>query len=93
MVFGFFFYDNRKVERELTVPFRGEIEDEITANAEDSGEIIGGATGRMYSYIDFVSYDPEAFLETAAEILGRRDLDEVGFHVFRKTAKAIDLKK
>lgn len=92
VVFGFFFYGNQKVERELMVPFRAEIEDEITDNAEDSGEILGGATGSVYSYIDFVSYDLKAFLDTAQAILNKRDLDEIGFHVFRRDVRGLNLK-
>lgn len=93
VVFGFFFYGNQKVERELMVPFRAEIEDEITANAEDFGEIIGGATGSVYSYIDFVSYDLVTFVKLAREILNKRDLDEIGFHVFRRNVGGVNLKK
>lgn len=93
VVMGFLFYNNDSVEQSLMVPFRGEIEDEITDQAEGIVDIIGGATGRVFSYIDFICYDLKAFLDIAGKVMNKRDLEEIGFHVFRKGVRGLNLKE
>ncbi len=92
-VFGFLYYNNDKVPRSEMVPFRAAMEDEISAAAAECGEVIGGATGVDYSYIDCICYDLGRFLEVAGEVMNRRDLDEIVFHVFRGDCGGLNLKK
>ena len=92
VVYAFLFYDNQAIDTSEMVPFRGELEDEIAQKAKDYGEIIGGATGQMYSYIDCICYDVGRFVDVAAEVLNsRRQLSERGFHVFRREVGGVNL--
>ncbi len=92
VVYAFLFYDNQGIDQSEIVSFRGDIEDEIAKKAKDFGEIIGGATGRVYSYIDCLCYDVGRFAEVAADVLrSRRNLSERGFHVFRREVGALNL--
>lgn len=94
VIYGFLFYDNQSVDSSEMVPFRGDIEDEIAEKAQDFGEIIGGATGLAYSYIDCICYDIGRFMEVAAEVLNSRPaLTERGFHVFRRNIGGLNLNK
>lgn len=92
VVFGFLYYPNEKVDQSEMVQFRADMEDEITELAGDSGQILGGATGSVYSYIDCVCYDLQEFIDAAAEVMNKRSLDEMVFHVFRRDCGGIDLK-
>lgn len=93
VILGFLFYNNDQVEQSEMVPFRAEIEDEIMEQAKNSGQILGGATGHTYSYIDCICYDLGAFLDIAADVMNKKNLEEIGFHVFRQDGGAINLKK
>lgn len=84
VVFGFLFYENINVPQERMVPQRSEIEDKIMAIAEPQGIAfsIGGATGFHFSYMDFIIYDYDAFMEIAKEVFASYDFEEVGFSKF-----------
>lgn len=92
-IFGFLYYNNDQVPQEEMVPFRGEIEDELQARGKDCCQILGGATGNAYSYIDCICYDLAKFLDIAGEVLNQKDLEEIAFHVFRKDCGGVDLKE
>jgi len=84
VVFGFLFYENVNVPQERMVPQRSEIEDKIMAIAGPKGIAysIGGATGFHFSYMDFIIYDYDAFIEIAKGILSSYDFEETGFSKF-----------
>lgn len=93
VIFGFLFYNNQEIDRSEIVNYRGAIEDELIDKAGEYGSIIGGATGQVYSYIDCVCYDLRQFLAVAHEVLNERSLQEIGFHVFRRSVGGINMKK
>jgi hypothetical protein len=55
---------------------RGEIEDalEKTLTSEASGQVLGGAMGRMFAYIDLVLFDGSASLDLVERTLRQRKL-------------------
>ena len=94
VIYGFLFYDNQAIEGSEVVNFRGEIEDEIAEKTQGFGEIIGGATGLIYSYIDCICYDIASFMEVAVDVLNSHpELSERGFHVFRRNIGGLNLNK
>jgi len=87
--FGFLFFENVNVPRENIVNFRGDIEDKITAQTVPYGiaNCLGGATGFHFSYIDFIIYDYEAFIDIAKEILQTHNFEEMGYSDFNKESE------
>jgi hypothetical protein len=85
LTYGFVFYENSTIEQEQMVPFRSAIEDKITSITSSQGiaDTIGGATGFHFSYIDFIIYDKNMFLEIAKDVLTGYDLEQIGFATFR----------
>lgn len=84
IVLGFIFYDNTEIEKENIVEHRGNIEDKIHNAVYDSGigESIGGASGKYYSYMDFVIYDIGKFMSIVQNIIKEYNLKECGFSKF-----------
>lgn len=84
LTFGFLFFNNNEVPKDKIVYFRGEVEDKILAQAEPMGiaNSIGGATGFHFSYIDFIIYDMDAFLNVVKEVLASYNFEESGFSDF-----------
>lgn len=85
VIFGFIYYNNTNIPRENTVAFRTEIEEKITEKTVDAGiaHPTGGATGYQYSYIDFVIFDFESFLDITKTIISEYNFEEVGFAYFK----------
>lgn len=61
---GFIYYDNTSISGDRLVAVRGVLEDEVQAVIGDShsAELLGGATGTLNSYVDFIIYDEPEFL-------------------------------
>lgn len=89
--FGFLFFENVNVPRENIVNFRGDIEDKIVEQTAPYGiaNSLGGATGFHFSYIDFIIYDYEAFINIVKEVLAGYDFDEMGYSDFTKESEPI----
>ena len=81
---GYIFYDNHEIEQSEMVNFRADIEDKIEAITSPQGiaTATGGATGQNYSYIDFMIYDLDAFLEIAKEVMKDYSVLTKGFAFF-----------
>lgn len=94
VTFGFIFYDNRKIDSSEVVNFRAGIEDKINelSMSKSVGQVLGGATGKKNSYLDFVIYDLDAFLEIAKSVFKEYDLEEVSYANFVYGAKVISIK-
>lgn len=50
---------------------------------------LGGATGFHFSYIDFIIYDYEAFINIAKEILTGYDFEEKGYSDFKRDIEPV----
>lgn len=81
---GYIFYDNQEVKQSEMVNFRANIEDQIQDIVGEEGiaNSIGGATGQNYSYIDFMIYDLDAFLEIAKDVMKDYSVPLKGFSFF-----------
>ncbi|MDR2955554.1 MAG: hypothetical protein LBV43_10765 [Prevotella sp.] len=91
VIFGFIFFENVDIPRENVVNFRGDIEDKIVAQTIPYGiaNSLGGATGYHFSYIDFIIYDFNAFMNIAKEIMVGYDFEEMGYSDFTQEADTI----
>lgn len=90
-IFGFVFFENTNIPRENIVNFRGKIEDKITDKTASLGiaESIGGATGLHFSYIDFIIFDFDAFINDTRDILSAYKFEEAGYSNFVAEATPI----
>ncbi|MGL4780593.1 MAG: hypothetical protein ACRCXN_07170 [Bacteroidales bacterium] len=81
---GFFYYNNTKITPDTSVAFRAEIEQKLEEKINGKGiaDLIGGATGLEYSYIDIIVYDMDLFKPVAKEVLESYALDESGLSEF-----------
>ena len=74
--------------------FRDRLEEALT---DDGGPealtLTGGATGLYCGYVDFIAWDLDAALRTAKEFFDGTDLPWAGFHVFRRDAANVWLKR
>lgn len=91
VIYGYLYYNNEQVEPANVVTLRQDIEEEILIQIQNKGiaEILGGATGNKYSYIDFIIYDIDEFLPIAKEVLSNYEFSEKGYSDFIYSAKPI----
>lgn len=85
IIFGFVFFKNVNIPKNNLVDFRSDIEEKIlqVATSEKTAEVIGGATGFYFSYMDFIIYDLEEFIETIKKVLAEYSyLGETGYSHF-----------
>ena len=82
----YFYFSNDKYSNDEVLSIRSNMEESIQNNASDFGIVIGGATGHSYSYIDFIAYDPESFIDIGQKMLETLDSDDIGFSVFHQEA-------
>lgn len=93
VVFGYLFFNNDNISRKRMVAFRADLEEELEEKCDDAFTIIGGATGRLYSYIDVVCFDLQRFLALAKETLnGKEQLREIGFCEYIFNGRETDLR-
>lgn len=93
VVCGFLFYDSSKLPEADLIGFRGRIEEELAERGAPFLQLLGGAVGFQYSYIDCMAFDLKQFLDLAGEVLNRYGLPEMGFHVFRVECGGVNLKE
>lgn len=81
---GYIYYNNKDVDDKNMVPQRSEIEDKIVELTSSQGvaDSTGGATGHRHSYIDFIIYDLDRFLEIAREVMDEYSFEPKGFALF-----------
>lgn len=81
---GYIYYNNNDVDEKNMVPQRAEIEDKIMDLTSSQGiaDSTGGATGHQHSYIDFIIYDLDRFLEIAKEVMDEYSFEPKGFALF-----------
>lgn len=91
VIFGFVFFENLNIPRENIVNFRSEIEDKIVAQTKPYGvaHSLGGATGFHFSYIDFIIFDYDAFMNVVKDILAGYNFEEYGYSNFDAEAEPI----
>lgn len=92
VICGFLFYTADALPKNQWVSFRGQLEAELARQSEGVGQVLGGAVGFQYSYIDCIAYDLKEFLNLASDLLNRWPLAEIGFHVFRMECGGVNLK-
>lgn len=94
VVFGFVYYENSTVPRRELVTFRSMLEDEIAAKvkSENIADMLGGATGQKYSYIDCAAYDVDALIPIATNALAEHSMLHAGFGWFKRDGEVIDFK-
>lgn len=85
-ILGYFYFSNDKYTNDEVLGVRDNIGDSIQEKASDFGVVIGGATGHSYSYIDFIAYDAQKFIEISQKILETLESDDIGFSVFYQEA-------
>lgn len=88
---AYIYYDNSTVADENMVPQRAEIEDKLDETFERDGiaQLIGGATGSNNSYMDFIVYDLDAFIETAKEEMKNYSFKPQGIGFFQSKEQNI----
>lgn len=84
VLIGFFYYDNTRFTPQTSVAFREEMTEKLLESTKGMNivDVIGGATGLDYSYLDVIVYDFDAFRPIAKELLEIYDFDESGFSEF-----------
>jgi len=81
--FVFIALDSKILPKGNEIHFRAEIEDAIEESLRDSGQLIGGASGVDYSYIDLLLFDGDRSLAIVKEVLLEQNLPEgTGIHFF-----------
>lgn len=88
---GYVFYDNSTVPDDQMVPQRADIEDTLYEILERQGiaEGIGGATGSINSYMDFIIYDLDAFVEITRQEMAKYNLMPQGISFFESKEQTI----
>lgn len=88
---GYIFYNNESISQDQLINKRIEIEDQIidVTEKDNIAKSTGGATGLKNSYIDFIIYDFDAFLQVCKEVMSQHQFQPKGFALFNKPSKAI----
>lgn len=81
IIVGFIFYEHMKIERNKQAELRECLEEKISkaCEREEIAENIGVAGGIFYSYIDYVVYDWERFLQIIPDFLDDVNTKTYGF--------------
>lgn len=81
IIVGFIFYEHLQIDRSQQAHLRESLEEKISAacEREQIAENIGVAGGIFYSYIDYVVYDWERFLEIIPDFLDDVNTKTYGF--------------
>ncbi len=90
---GFFYYPLEGIPRDLILDLRDLIEQGIKREAGDSVTFLGGATGTVYGYLDFIAWDLSEVLDAAVKVFRREQVREAYFHSFRRAVGSVCLKR
>jgi len=93
-VYGFVFYENPVMPKNDVIALRTDIEQDILYKTSKSGcaDVIGGAIGVYYSYIDFLIYDLPSFIKTVKEVFTEYPIATYGFSEFKRNGNVMKLK-
>lgn len=93
IIVGFLFYEHAHIEQEKRLLVRENLEEAISNITVKAGiaENIGAANGLMYTYLDYVIYDWDAFMEKAMPLLEDMDTHIYGFQSLVANALPIHL--
>ena len=77
---------------EQILQFRDDLRDAILEKAgAEAVTFLGGATGLYYGYLDFLAWDLPAVLEAARDFFEDSQIDQGGFHTFRRDVGTVRL--
>ena len=89
---GFFYYDQTNVPEQELVELRTAIEYKLQQRTAHCMQLLGGACGLKYAYMDCMCFDLKECLDAASALLNEYDFPEIGFHVFRMRCGSVNLK-
>ncbi len=90
---GFFYYPLEGIPRDQILDLRDLIEQGIEREAGDAVTFLGGATGTVYGYLDFIGWDLSEVLDAAVKIFRGEQVEEAFFHTFRRNVGSVCLKR
>lgn len=77
---------------EQILQFRDDLRDAILEKAgAEAVTFLGGATGLYYGYLDFLAWDLPAVLDAARDFFEDLQIDQGGFHTFRRDVGTVRL--
>lgn len=77
---------------EQILQFRDDLRDAILEKAgAEAVTFLGGATGLYYGYLDFLAWDLPAVLDSARDFFEDSQIDQGGFHTFRRDVGTVRL--
>ena len=77
---------------EQILQFRDDLRDAILEKAgAEAVTFLGGATGLYYGYLDFLAWDLPAVLDAARDFFEDCQIDQGGFHTFRRDVGTVRL--
>lgn len=77
---------------EQILQFRDDLRDAILEKAgAEAVTFLGGATGLYYGYLDFLAWDLPAVLDSARDFFEDCQIDQGGFHTFRRDVGTVRL--
>ena len=77
---------------EQILQFRDDLRDAILEKAgAEAVTFLGGATGLYYGYLDFIAWDLPAVLDAARDFFEDSQIDQGGFHTFRRDVGTVRL--
>lgn len=77
---------------EPILQFRDDLRDAILEKAgAEAVTFLGGATGLYYGYLDFLAWDLPAVLDAARDFFEDSQIDQGGFHTFRRDVGTVRL--
>ena len=77
---------------EQILQFRDDLRDAILEKAgAEAVTFLGGATGLYYGYLDFLAWDLPAVLDAARDFFEDTQIDQGGFHTFRRDVGTVRL--
>lgn len=77
---------------EQILQFRDDLRDAILEKAgAEAVTFLGGATGLYYGYLDFLAWDLPAVLDAARDFFEDSQIDQGGFHTFRRDVGTVRL--
>lgn len=77
---------------EQILQFRDDLRDAILEKAgAEAVTFLGGATGLYYGYLDFLAWDLPAVLDAARDFFEELQIDQGGFHTFRRDVGTVRL--
>ena len=91
---GFLYWLLEGIDKDEVLPLRDRIEEAIVQKAgTDAVTFIGGATGVVYGYLDFIAWDFPSVMDAAKKALNDTPVRLAGFHLFCMDTTGVELKR